>query len=303
MMPDDRIRQAAGAIHPAYRTSRNPMECHEIANLFPMMPDEQIEELAADIAEHGLREPIVLLDGKIIDGRHRYQACVKAGVRPEFTDYSGIDPVACVISRNLRRRHLDQSQRAMVAAALATMKQGARTDLAPNGAMSDASAAKLLNVGERSVERAKAVRRNAVPEVIVAVKQGDVAVSAALEFSKQSKEEQREKVRGAGNAAVAVKFHRRTGSTSARKESAVGASANPASAKKKLPRWAKQDPDLFYARRCYEAIQSLTSEPVGPAVFWRCVEVYDVNDIARDLDAVVQMLTEIREAMPVSTRH
>ena len=54
----------------------------------------------------------------------------------------------------------------MIAAELATMQQGARTDLAQICAMSDAQTAALLNVSERSVETAKAVKREAIPEVI-----------------------------------------------------------------------------------------------------------------------------------------
>lgn len=279
----------------------NRMEYHQVTELFPKMSDEDIAALTADIAAHGQHQPIVLHEGKIIDGRHRHQACVKAGVPPKFTDYTGDDPIAYVISLNLQRRHLDESQRAMVAAKVAAMKQGARTDLAPIGAMSDAGAARLLNVGERSVERAKAVRRNAVPEVVAAVEQGAVAVSAALEFSKQSKEEQRNKVRSAGNAAVAVKSYRRTGSASAGNKNPAKLPASPASSKKIPPRRSKPDPDLFYACRWYGAIKGLTWELAEPQVFWRCVEVYDVKEIADNLETAVEILTAIRQAMPVST--
>src|SRR3954471_20487819 len=181
------------------------MEYHELADLFPPMSEQEMVALTVDIAEHGLREPITVLDGKILDGRHRYQACVRANVEPQFTTYTGNDPLAFVVSRNLHRRHLSESQRAMIGAELATMKQGARSDLAPIGAMSDGDAAKLLNVSERSVERAKAVRRDGTPEVIAAVEQGDVAVSAAREFSKQPKEKQKQIMASAPSVAEAIK--------------------------------------------------------------------------------------------------
>lgn len=67
----------------------------------------------------------------------------------------------------------------MAAARLATMKRGARTDLAPIGATSDAAAAKILKVGERSVERAKKVQRTGVAPLVDAVDQGRIAVSTA----------------------------------------------------------------------------------------------------------------------------
>ena len=54
----------------------------------------------------------------------------------------------------LKRRHLSESQRAMVAATLANMRQGERTDLEPSENLpkvSQAQAAELLHVSERGV--------------------------------------------------------------------------------------------------------------------------------------------------------
>jgi hypothetical protein len=81
--------------------------------------------LVADIKGHGLLEPIWLYQGKILDGRNRYRACNKAGIKPRFSDYKGADPPAFIISRNLKRRYLNASQRAMAADSLAVLKLGA----------------------------------------------------------------------------------------------------------------------------------------------------------------------------------
>ena len=108
------------------------LQPHEYADLFPMMQDLEIERLAYDIKQNGLREIITLLDGKILDGRNRYAACIIAEVEPEFITYDGNAPLAFVISKNLHRRHLNESQRAMIAANVANMEHGQRADRAAN---------------------------------------------------------------------------------------------------------------------------------------------------------------------------
>src|ERR1041385_5743384 len=96
------------------------LEFHPIASLFPMMDDDELAELADDIRDQGQREPIILHEGKILDGRNRYLACERAAVEPIVENFSGDDPLAFVVSLNLIRRHLSESQRAMVAAKIAT---------------------------------------------------------------------------------------------------------------------------------------------------------------------------------------
>lgn len=95
-------------------------EYHEVANIFPLLQGEEFEELKADIAANGLREPIWLhSDGRIIDGRNRHRACIETGTPPKFRTWDGSGSlVAFVVSMNLKRRHLTSSQRAMVALAV-----------------------------------------------------------------------------------------------------------------------------------------------------------------------------------------
>lgn len=60
----------------------------------------------------------MLLEGKILDGRHRYRACLETGVAPAFREYDGSDPVAYVTAENAARRHLTESQLAHAVAAM-----------------------------------------------------------------------------------------------------------------------------------------------------------------------------------------
>jgi ParB-like nuclease domain len=141
------------------------LQFHPLADIFPLVEGAEFDELVADIREHGLHEPIVVFEDKILDGRNRYRACEAAGVEPTFTAYTGDDPVAYVVSLNLRRRHLDESQRAMVAAKLATLRDGQRADLVEGLPIGRAS--EMLNVGERSVARAREVQEHGTPELAV----------------------------------------------------------------------------------------------------------------------------------------
>jgi hypothetical protein len=90
------------------------VKIHPAADLFPMMSEEELQELAADIKENGLIHPIILDDeGQLIDGRNRHKACRIAEVEPRFERLNGRDPLAFIVSANINRRNLTKGQRAM----------------------------------------------------------------------------------------------------------------------------------------------------------------------------------------------
>jgi hypothetical protein len=157
----------------------NQLVAHPLANLFPLLEGEDFDELVADVRAHGVREPIWLYEGKILDGRNRHAAAQAAGVECPMRTYEGNDPIEFVVSLNLKRRHLSTSQRAMIAAQLATLKNGQRSDLVQAPSIEEAAA--LLNVGHASVERAKFVREHGGEELIHAVQSGEVTVGGAVE--------------------------------------------------------------------------------------------------------------------------
>jgi N6-adenosine-specific RNA methylase IME4 len=162
---------------------------HPLANLFPMMEGAEFAAFVADVRQQGrLIEPITLHDDQILDGRNRERACEAAGVAPRYETFTGDDPVAFVISKNLARRHLNESQRAMIAARLATLKDGQRQVGQLADVPTQDEAGSLLNVGERSVRRAREVIDHGVPELIAAVDQGKFAVSAAASFAQKAPE-------------------------------------------------------------------------------------------------------------------
>lgn len=185
-------------------------QAHPYANIFPLLTDAELKALADDIAAHGLREPIWLhRDGRIIDGRNRYRACELAEVEPEYRTYQGDDAglLAFVVSLNLHRRHLDESQRAMVAASIANLGVGRPRSNSENfplfsegddqtsaPAVSQAEAAELLNVSDKSIRFARKVQEQGIPELAEKVIAGTVSVSAAAAIADADEDEQREVV-------------------------------------------------------------------------------------------------------------
>jgi len=90
------------------------MEAHNYADIFPLMSSKEFNELKRDIKENGLLEPILLYEGKILDGRNRYNASQAVGVEIKTREYTGTNPLQYVMSTNLKRRHLTDSQKAIV---------------------------------------------------------------------------------------------------------------------------------------------------------------------------------------------
>lgn len=100
-------------IHP-----KGALCAHELALLFPPMADQAYQELRESIRKHGLREDIILLEGLVLDGIHRYRACLDEEIAPTFSNYSpdfdGKSPEEFVMDKNFHRRHLTLSQMAAI---------------------------------------------------------------------------------------------------------------------------------------------------------------------------------------------
>jgi hypothetical protein len=86
---------------------------HQLADLFPLMEGEEFDEFVGDVRRRGLRFPITVFDGQIIDGRNRARACQEAGKQPTFVTFEGVaeDVPRFIISANIHRRHLKPEQR------------------------------------------------------------------------------------------------------------------------------------------------------------------------------------------------
>lgn len=186
-------------------------ETHPAADLFPLMEGQELQALANDIKANGLHNPIVILfnggDSQILDGRNRARACLLAfdsiptrtsDGRPSLIDWKDDchgtgSPTAWVISQNLRRRHLDESQRAMVGARAKSLfeaeakiqerdRGGKFAPAAEPAGKSRDHAAAMVNVSPRSVQDAAKVIGSGTPHLIAAVEQGRIPVSVAVKM-------------------------------------------------------------------------------------------------------------------------
>ena len=88
---------------------------HAFAALLPAMADSDLASLRESLLADGyVGPPIYTFEGKILDGVHRYQLCLELGIDPPFVEYSGDNAFRFALNQNLARRHLNESQRAMV---------------------------------------------------------------------------------------------------------------------------------------------------------------------------------------------
>lgn len=181
---------------------------HPAAELFPMLPRDELRALADDIKANGLREPVVMFQGKLLDGRNRWRACQLAGVKPKTRQWSGDSPTAFVISTNVRRRHLTQGQLAAVAVEALPMFEaeakerqrkhggtapgrkntGGKVATSVRGKSRD-HAAKALGTSARYVSDVKALAKKA-PHLVPKIKSGELTVPDAKAIAARDKEEQ-----------------------------------------------------------------------------------------------------------------
>ncbi len=177
---------------------------HPVAEIFPLMSDAELRELGADIKAHGQLEPIWTFQGAIVDGRNRYDACCIQEVEPRIRELpADTDLLAFVLGKNLHRRQLNESQRAIVAANIANLRSGQKKKTPANigentkgppiggPGISQSDAAKTMNVSERTVQRASKVVKNAPREVVEQVQAGSATVADAEAVAEEPKEVQK----------------------------------------------------------------------------------------------------------------
>lgn len=175
------------------------LEAHPLANLFPTPTDAEFLALINDVLENGLHDPIVLYQGKILEGRTRHKVCRAAGLQPRYMEYVGDSPVAFVLSKNMHRRHMTPSQRAVLALDVhqALMEEKTRLQEDRQACSSKVAIppptgdpdhrpktrdhlARVAGVSARTIQDARKVQQEA-PDLIPAIQAGKSSVNGAID--------------------------------------------------------------------------------------------------------------------------
>lgn len=168
---------------------------HPLSAAFPAMQADEFQALKDSIESIGVQNPITLLDGMVIDGWHRYSAAAELGMHCPTVELDDTDPKDFVMAQNKARRHITAAQLASATTAVYAWTpvgnpafSQSRTECVI--AKTNAELADIAGVGVRTIQQAKSVQSHAAPEVIEAVKRGEVGLPKAAAIAKLPMAEQ-----------------------------------------------------------------------------------------------------------------
>jgi hypothetical protein len=163
----------------------NKLEIHPLAAVFPEVTGEDYAKLMAEIRRDGLQNSIVLLEGKILDGRARYKAVRELGTKNFSTvtwghhlEPTSLHPWQYLFRVNLPTRRLNLCQRSVIGARLLQfLEPGERDGRHIKSGHLTEIAEKLLEISRNSVSAAYVVVTQGAPEEIALAAAGDLALS------------------------------------------------------------------------------------------------------------------------------
>lgn len=163
---------------------------HPLAAAFPRPTEEEKKRMMESVQKIGLVDPIVLLNGQILDGLSRYEVCTELGTTAHFREFGskesdGTSPTDFVTAKNLAHRFLTTSQKAAIAEELVPFYQD---EAKMTKTEATAHAAAVVNVSPSSVERAAKLKK-IDPMGFNKVRTGTSNVTAATAESKEKEQE------------------------------------------------------------------------------------------------------------------
>ena len=208
-------------LRPIYDPPEQPKP-HPICLLMPSADQDELQSLTDDIRAHGLFDPIVLFEKRILDGRNRAAACESAGLAPRYVEFEGTreEALMFVVSHNLKRRHLNKQ--AIADTLVEAEDFNLHYELGEPAAGSDikmsaqrpktASSRELAKaaggvVSREMINATRKVKEKAEPELREAVKRGRIGVQDAAKVADLPVDQQKAiaaspKPRRAANVAI-----------------------------------------------------------------------------------------------------
>ena len=181
---------------------------HPLTNRMPIKPEHEYEALEESIRIHGLQQPLIRFEGKVLDGRHRLRACKELGIPVAVLDFVGSteDALVYVLQANQYHHDYGAGQRAAVAAMLmpdvsemvaqgrlekvraawdakraggCSQKIGNNLGTTDTRTRSHAIVGQMMRVNHAYVEHALRIQRDA-PELFKQLHAGTITMQAAI---------------------------------------------------------------------------------------------------------------------------
>jgi len=167
---------------------------HPLSAAFPAMSEEELQNLKDSIDVIGVQNPIVIYEGKIIDGWHRYKVATELGLPcPAVPLAEDIDPQDFVLANNKARRHLNRGQIAIAYTKVYQWYPAGKPS--SKGVLSTPlktkqELAKLSGTSESTIAQAKAVLKNGAKPIQEAVQSGKISLKRGAKISRLDLESQ-----------------------------------------------------------------------------------------------------------------
>lgn len=169
------------------------MKQHPLSAVFPAMNAEDFQALKDSIDNIGVQNPITVFEGMVIDGWHRYTAAYELGMACPGVELGDVDPVQFVRAQNKNRRHLPLGAWALIEVSLSEWRpagQKKKAELSSGLTRTSKEMADAIGATDRTIRQAKTVHADAAPEVVAAVKRGEIGLPKAAAIAKLPKAEQ-----------------------------------------------------------------------------------------------------------------
>lgn len=183
---------------------KSTYEQHEFGQLIPKMLAKQFTELQESIASQGVRQPIILHDGKVLDGWNRYTAVnnlldegqeIPGTIKYEIFTGTDKEALELVLALNLGRRHITEEKRVKLALDIRKNLEKLKPEVSEKEL--DRQSAESAGTSARTVQRARQVEQKAPKEVREAMEAGEITPGTALKLAKVDKKDAAKAVKAA----------------------------------------------------------------------------------------------------------